>query len=47
MSWFKHRPKVKEPNRLIPQTTSPMSVKHMEEMKAKVKPTEVKEPKKK
>ena len=37
MSWFKHRPKVKEPSRIHPHTTSPMSEKRWEASKEEVK----------
>jgi hypothetical protein len=47
MSWFKHRPRVKEPGKHYPHTTSPMAEQHMKEMKERVKPLEQKTPKKK
>lgn len=37
MSWFKHRPKVREPSRRTPHNTSPMSEKLFEETKEQQK----------
>lgn len=47
MSWFNHKPKVREHNRLTPYTTSPMAEQQLKETKIKVRPKEDKEPKKK
>ena len=33
MSWYKRRPRVKEPPKLISKTTSPMASKHLKQAK--------------
>lgn len=40
MSWFKHRPKRKEPNKLSPHRSSPLTDKILQNIKEEVrKPT--------
>ena len=46
MSWFRHKPKkVKEPHKQVPYTSSPMSQKHMADIKEMVRSKEEKTPK--
>ena len=37
MSWFRHRPKAKEPSRMTPYRTSPIAERQLKETKEKVR----------
>ena len=40
MSWFNRRPKVREPEKKIPHHTSPITEKHLKDIKEKTKSEE-------
>jgi hypothetical protein len=42
MSWFRRRPKVKEPERKVPRHASPITERHLKDVKEKTKPEEQK-----
>jgi len=37
MSWFRHRPRSKQPEKLVPHRSSPVQEKHFEKIKAQQK----------
>mgnify|MGYP003338463997 CR=1 FL=1 len=45
MSWFKRRPRTKEPEKLFPHHSSPFAEKALEEAKERAKPLRKKAPK--
>lgn len=45
MSWFKRRPRIKEPEKLIPHHFSPLSEKALKEAKEKTQPLPKRKPK--
>lgn len=42
MSWFRRRPKLREPERKVPHHTSPITERHLKDVKEKTKPEEIK-----
>ena len=42
MSWFNRKPKIREPEKKIPHHTSPITERHLKDVKEKTKPEEIK-----